>query len=155
MVICLTLPKVQILPIPAPGRMPEETVQGVFFHQNEMHLTSVLPAYRFHSRKRNNIVVALYLLNRLSINPTTSAGLGIRWRRAHGRLFGCTALTSLETSISTPRVLTQRAWTLAVIAQSILPSLWLPRPTTILPSSSCGHLRKRPVTVSTGPLLGF
>jgi hypothetical protein len=67
-------------------------LQGVFFQQNKEHLISVLPAYRFFSRQRNYNVVALDLLTTLNpTNPTTSAGLGIRWRRSR-RLFGGTAL---------------------------------------------------------------
>ena len=121
-------------------------------------MTSVSFPFFLHtnlaSRQRKINVGALDFAASRS-TPTTSAGLGIRWRRASRPFVGCTALTSLETSISTPRVLTQPAWTLAVIAQSISVSLWLPRLTTILPSSVCGHLHERPVTVSTGPFLGF
>jgi hypothetical protein len=48
----------------------------------------------------------------------------------------------LETSISTPRVLSHAAWTLTVVTQSVSVSIWSTRLTTILLSSVGGQLRK-------------
>jgi hypothetical protein len=138
---CLTSPKRPKSPYPCTHSIPEEPVQGApfFLFNNKSYIRSQLNLILSNSKHRPLDWTCLLLLPTFPRLLLALASAGSRSRR----LFASRPEPHyLETSISTPRVLSHAASTLTVVTQSVSVSIWTTTLTTILLPSFCGQLRK-------------